>query len=287
MRKLGFLEPTYTEPCLWRSKPGQFTGVLNVLIHVDDLAADVEHEHDWDNFFAKFNKMFPSTTEGNLSSHLGMNLTQTETEYTLTHQVYIENKLIEFDLDHLPPKCLPATTANNLEQLVKEAEQRGEDIRSDPTRFRRKNASLRYTAGLIRLDIAQALDTATRFLDNPNKIAEEFMDNIWLYLKGTKNEGIYATVGVPGPMKILAYSDAEFGHGIPHATSKNPKIAAPIIGGIVMLGTMPILWFAKKNKNVVLSTAEAELMAAIETTKDIIEAVQMLYDMKQAHETST
>ena len=141
-----------------------------------------------------------------------------------------------------------------------------------------------YTAGLIRLDIAQALDTATRFLDNPNTIAEEFMDNIWLYLKGTKHDGISAQVGIPGPMRILAYSDAEFGHGIPYANSENPKIAAPIIGGVVMIGTMPIIWFAKKNKNVVLSTAEAELMAAIETTKDIIEAIQMLHDMKQNHE---
>ena len=44
-----------------------------------------------------------------------------------------------------------------------------------------------------------------------------------------------------------------------------------------MVGTMPVQWFSKKCKQNVLSTAEAELFTAIETTNDImIEVVELL-----------
>ena len=66
---------------------------------------------------------------------------------------------------------------------------------------------------------------------------------------------------------MVTWTDAEFGGTVKHATEEEPRKAAPTGGGIIMVGTMPVMWFSKKLKNA-LSTGDAELQAAVQAVRD-------------------
>lgn len=271
VNKLGFKQPDLTEPCLFVGGE-RYTGTLTVLIHVDDGMCVVENKSDWDLFFSEFVKHFPATSDGLMTSNLGVKFEQTEEGIKMSQPAYIEKKLAEFGLENDPPKTLPATALNDLEERIKTAEADGTYKRIDSTKFLSMSSSLRHVQQLTRLDISFYVGVASSYQHKPNNIVYEYMEDIWRYLKGTKERGIFAARGKPEQeLEVHAWSDSEFGHGVQYASAQDPDYAAPVAGGVVTLGTMPVQWWSKKLKTVCLSTSEAELKAAVETAKDIVE----------------
>jgi len=75
------------------------------------------------------------------------------------------------------------------------------------------------------------------------------------FKKGTKNKPIHYNKD----NKFIGYSDSDF--------TNNEKTRRSISGYIFLLGKSPISWKSQLQKNVTLSTAEAEFVRLTECTK--------------------
>ena len=71
--------------------------------------------------------------------------------------------------------------------------------------------------------------------------------------------------------KVEAYADADY--------AMDPHTRRSTSGGIVFMNGGPVVWSSKLQKIVALSTAEAEIIAATDITKEIIHIRLMLHEL--------
>ena len=283
VNKLGFEKPSRNEPCLFRGRKDKYEGRLNIVIHVDDGTAQVQVEADWDKFWKMFQNEFPATMEMTIKSNLGMKFDHTTKGIYVSQPVYVGKKLEQYGLTDDAPKSLPAQPSKQcyLNALVQRAKERGDYVKCDSNLFLSMINSLRFIERHTRPDISYPVGAASRYMHEPNNVVLEYMKDIWRYLGGTRNRGLFCARGQDNqPLKVTGWTDAEFGSGVSYATVANPKIAAPVGGGVVFLGTCPIWWWSGKLKQNCLSTGEAELIAAVETMRDIKALTMLLRTFK-------
>lgn len=128
-------------------------------------------------------------------------------------------------------------------------------------------------ANNTRPDIAHSVNHLARFLTNPSDEHLKAARRVLRFIAKDPGKGI-EFLNKPGKPVLEAYSDADFA-GDP-ATSRSTS------GSLIRLSSGPISWKSHLQKNVVLSTTEAEYLAATETcrqlqwTKSLLEEIGFL-----------
>ena len=110
-----------------------------------------------------------------------------------------------------------------------------------------------------RLDIAHAMGVVSKFMSRPRKQHWEAVKWILRYLKGLSDTSLCFT-GVS--LKPQCYVDADFVGDIDSRKSTT--------GFVFTLGGIAISWALNLQKIIILSTIEAEYVAATETVKKMI-----------------
>jgi hypothetical protein len=120
-----------------------------------------------------------------------------------------------------------------------------------------------YLMRMTRPDIAFALTQMANFVSNPGWGHWEALKRVFLYLAGTIHYGI-AYGGARMNARLQAYFDAELA-----ADSTKRKSTT---GMCVSFhgGPGPVSWGSKRQRAISLSTADSELYAASECSKDVI-----------------
>ena len=118
---------------------------------------------------------------------------------------------------------------------------------------------LMYIAIGTRPDIMYAVSHLSRFGANPGQMHWNALKHLLRYLKGTIDIKL---VYYEGPMTIDAYCDADYAGDVDTRRSRS--------GFVFMMGGAPISWESRLQKSVAISTAEAEIIAASEATKEAI-----------------
>jgi hypothetical protein len=116
--------------------------------------------------------------------------------------------------------------------------------------YRKAVGSLMYAALRMRLDIAYVVGHLARFAENPSKAHWEVVKWVIWYLKGTKD---WWLVLGGQQEKIVGYSDAD---------GMSNEDRHTISGYAFLIDGGAISWSAKRQDIVVLSTTEAEYVAA-------------------------
>ncbi|XP_045027096.1 secreted RxLR effector protein 161-like [Daphnia magna] len=112
---------------------------------------------------------------------------------------------------------------------------------------------------MTRPDICYAVGQVSKYCQNPDPSHWDAVVQIFAYLKGTADYGIWLGGNRSG---LVGFTDADY------AGDKNDYRSTS--GGIFFFNGGPVSWFSKKQSCTVLSTTESEYIAACEATKTIV-----------------
>lgn len=214
-------------------------------------------------------KSFDMKDLGPAKQILGMEITRDRKagKLWLSQEKYIERVLERFNMKHAKPVGTPLATHFKL------------DKRACPTTEKEKEAmsaipyssavgSLMYAMVCTRPDITHAVSLVSRFLSNPGKAHWEAVKWIFRYLRGTSKLSL--CYGGDKPI-LQGYTDADMAGDLDNRKSTS--------GYVFTFSGGAISWQSKLQKCVALSTTEAEYIAAVEASKEMLWLKRFLQEL--------
>jgi hypothetical protein len=142
--------------------------------------------------------------------------------------------------------------------------------------YQRKVGSLLYATTITRADAARAANKLSEFLMNPSARHQEAVDRAITYLYGTNTWAIEYSVINLNQSTATCAGDAAF--------ANDPVARFSTEGYLLKLFNGPIDWRSIKQKTVIKSSTEAELLALSHAAKEVIwwkrffKAIQLDFD---------
>ncbi|GJV06035.1 retrovirus-related pol polyprotein from transposon TNT 1-94 [Tanacetum coccineum] len=209
------------DPTLFTQKTG--IHILLVQIYVDDIIFASTDPKSYDIFSNEMSSKFQMPMMGQMYFFLGLQVSQNPGGIFINQSKFTLEILKKFGMDSCDPVDTPMEDRLKLD----------EDplwIPVDQTRFRSMVDSLMYITA-NRLDLIFTICMCARYQKSPTKKHLEALKQVFRYLKGTINWGLWYPKDTT--MALTAYADAD------HAVS----------------------WSSKKWKSTTISTTEAEYIA--------------------------
>ncbi|KAL5758288.1 hypothetical protein ACOSP7_020899 [Xanthoceras sorbifolium] len=160
-------------------------------------------------------------------------------------------------------------------RLSKEQSSKTEEERTHMAKVLYASAigSLMYAMVCTRPDIAQAVGAVSRYMNNPGKIHWEVVKWIFRYLRGTTKKALCFK---GGDTTLTGYVDADL--------ARNVDIRKNTTGYVYTLGGTAVSWVSQLQKIVALSTTEAEYVAVMEASKEMIWLQSLLEELGKKQE---
>ncbi|XP_073422172.1 uncharacterized protein [Dendrobates tinctorius] len=130
---------------------------------------------------------------------------------------------------------------------------------------------LLYLATVTRTDIAVAVGILSRKVSKPNKTDWNAVKRVIRYLKGTSNDKL--KLPTSDKCIVTGYVDAD--------VAGDPTDRKSTIGYLFFLSGRPTSWTSKKQSIVMLSSTEAEYVAAAHASQEVLWLRQLLTDLGQ------
>jgi len=224
-------------------------------LYVDDGLIACKSQALLNEIIEKMRKVFEITL-GDCSSFAGLQLSRDRVKKTtFLHQSLYTQKIFErFYMNRAKAVSIPVDP----NVILQPVESNEEILCNVP--YREAVGSLMFLATVSCLDIAFAVNTASKFLNKPGESHWRAMKRIFAYLAGTKNLGIVYRNGGSEP-DLIGYSDAYYANDLETRRSTT--------GYVSSLANGPVTWASQRQKLIVLSTTEAEYVAA-STAKETI-----------------
>ena len=138
--------------------------------------------------------------------------------------------------------------------------------------YRQAVGSLMYLMICTRPDIAAAVQTVSRFAENPAPAHWSAVKRIFAYLQKTKHFGLrFIKSKENSEEKLTGYTDSDWG-GCQDSRRSTTGIVFTYCGAAIS-------WSSKRQRTVALSSCEAEYMAACEAAKEATWLKQLLTEM--------
>ena len=129
-----------------------------------------------------------------------------------------------------------------------------------------------------RLDISYATHQCARFCSDPKESHAQAVKRIGRYLSGTKDKGLILN---PNNHSFDCYVDADFcGNWDRLNADVDPSTAKSRTGFVLMYGGCPLTWASKMQREVALSTTEAEYNALSESLREVIFLMKLVEETK-------
>jgi len=255
------LKASTADPCLFvRQKDGK---KLFVAIYVDDGLVAGTDEVEVEEFMDQLAHSF-QITRGSLGQFLGMSITQlSDSSIFVNQSAYAKKVLSRFQMDCANPVATPSDKS-----YVSNDEQNDPIGKEIP--YRQAVGSLMYLAIATRPDLAYAISVVSENLENPKTSDWCAVKRIFKYLKGTVDFGLLYKADCH-PCELEVYSDADYAGDVKTRRSRTGMVSK-FSGGAIS-------WMSQKQKSVVLSTTEAEYVAASESAKELIWLKRLLGDI--------
>ncbi|KNZ54403.1 hypothetical protein VP01_2957g1 [Puccinia sorghi] len=218
-----------------------------VFFHVDDLIVAGKVDVFEDLFLLRF----PNSSAHDPDTLLGMELNQDANSVTLSQPKLIKKGLELLGMEDCKPVLTPLSPGIKL--LAPTEEEKKE--------FNRLNINYRSHTGLLnflscrtRPDLAPAVSMLSSFNSNPGIKHWQQILHCWKYLKGTIDMKLTLRPDLSDNNNNIKYfTDATWADDLESRLSRS--------GTICFWKSCPIAWNSKKQKNIALSSTEAELNA--------------------------
>lgn len=254
------------EPCMFIAtrKKDSTTGkkgdlVMVLVIHSDDLAFGyVEGSKTAKNIIRKLKKRFENREQDRVDWVLGMGVEYADDGSVYLNQTaFIEKIVGEFD-KHLKVSDTPLDSKRKYSKSMSHEPATTKDYKDFD--YRHVIGNLSYLVLGTRPDLAFAYHLLSRFAQDPKPAHVKAAIQVVRYLKLTKNFKLKFQGGAK--LKLEMFVDADYGNDLDTRRSHT--------GWITMLGGAPVSWKTTLQKQVSLSTTEAEIMAAVEGIKEAV-----------------
>ncbi|KAK2973292.1 hypothetical protein RJ640_029742 [Escallonia rubra] len=206
---------------------------------------------------------FEMSDMGLMSYYLGIEVKQMEDRIFISPEAYAKEVLKKFNMFD----CNPVNTPMECGVKLSRAEKGLQKV--DPKLFRSLVGSLRYLT-CTRLDILFLVGLVSRFMENPSKTHMKAAKRILRFLKGTLDCGIFYSAS--DEYKLMGYCDSDYAGDTVNRKSNT--------GCVFFFGNNAISWWSKKQPIVILSTCEAEYVAA---TAGACHAIWLRTLLKELH----
>lgn len=242
------MHPTVSDVCLYTNKSKD----LFAIIHVDDFQVMGPNLKKIDRLMSALNKKYKLKTV-KTDLFLGINISNPAKDILKLSQGQYARKLLD---RHGLTDC--KTAKFPMERLM-------EPHISECTAQSRKEynsiiGGLQYLANNTRPDISHSVNHLARFLSNPSEEHHKAARRVLRYIAGDPDKGIMFTRNERNPI-LESYSDADF--------SGDPSTSRSTSGSLIRLSSGPVCWRSHLQRDVVLSTTEAEYLAATETCRQL------------------
>lgn len=242
------LFPTISDVCLYTNKHKD----LFVLLHVDDFQVMGPNLKKIDKLMQALHKKYKLKTV-NTNLFLGIHISNPNKHTLKLSQGQYARKLLE---RHGLKDCKSANSP--IERLLESNST--QSSAKQKKEFNSIIGGLQYLANNTRPDIAYAVNHLARFLVNPSVEHIHSARRVLRYISKNPDQGI--TFVAENKMPALeAYSDADF--------AGDPSTSRSTSGSLIYLASGPVSWKSHLQKEVVLSTTEAEYLAATETCRQL------------------
>lgn len=255
---LGFQKSKY-EPCLFT----KFKGNVKVIIalFVDDFFVFSNCVMSTNDLIDKLGCKFEIKDLGQINQCLGLRVNIKNNVITVDQEQYVENLLKKFNMSH----CKTADTPMEI-NLKLEKSQNSCCDNNYP--YRQLLGSLMYLAVLTRPDIAYSVNYLSQFNNSYDEKHWKHAKRVLKYLKGTKNLGL---VFSKDESYIKGYVDADWGSDINDRKSFS--------GFCFKMSQTVVSFECRKQRNVALSSTEAEYIAMSEASKEAIYLKNLLFEI--------
>jgi hypothetical protein len=249
LESIGFEANDNIDPCLFISDK------VICLVYVDDTLFFSPTEAFINEVIDKLSQSdLDLEVEDSVAGFLGVHIARDPDTGTIKlTQSGLAKRIVEaLNVGSLPRKFTPAIK----DPLVK-------DDNGDPPNSAYNYASvvgmLQYLQGHSRPDITFAVSQCARFVHSVRRSHETALERIGQYLKFTMNEGLI--LHPTGVLDIDVYCDADFAGLWSYEDKMDPSCVKSRTGFVICLSNCPVVWISKLQREIALSTMEAEYNA--------------------------
>lgn len=251
LQKFNFKIST-CDPCVFISNQNGNKMVL--AIYIDDGLIAAKRSVDIANLLEYLQLKFEIKVF-DASIFLGLEICHTGRGIHICQRSYAKKILERFNMIDAHPVATPIDQSIF---AVIDDEQHVSNVVKYP--YREAIGSLMYLAVATRPDIAFALGSVSRYMENPKQVHINAIKRLLRYLKGTLDYGIVFDYNER--LILAAYSDADYAGDVVTRRSTS--------GFVFMLGSGAVSWCSQRQKCVSLSTTESEYVAASEAVKELV-----------------
>lgn len=264
LREFG-LQRSEIDPCLYFKKEGG--RMMFVTIYVDDFLLFTNDQALKKKLKAFLNSRFKMKDLGEAKLCLGLRITRDRKngKLWLDQKQYLKDVLERFSMANCNSVSTPADPSAKLDKTMCPSDP--EEVREMQTvPYKEAVGSLMYAAYATRPDIAFAVNTVSKFSNNPGRRHWEAVKRIIRYLKGTMDHRLqFSKQSNPD---LTGYSDADWGGDAEERKSTTGYVFTKMGGAIS--------WNSKRQDVVALSTCEAEYIALSRTAQEALWWQQLL-----------
>ncbi|KAJ1703663.1 hypothetical protein LUZ63_003442 [Rhynchospora breviuscula] len=234
--------------------------LLLVQIYVDDIIFDSTNATLAQEFSSLMNSEFEMSMMGELNFFLGLQIKQLQDGIFISQIKYAKELIKKFGVEDSKNLDTPMGKSANID-----TDEKGKPM--DITLYRGIIRSLLYLTA-SRPDIMYAVCLCARYQANPKVSHHKAVKRILRYVKGTQSLGLW--YGKQTELDLVGYTDADFAGD--RMDRKSTSGTCQFLGGSL------VSWYSRKQTSVVLSTAEAEYVAAGSCCKQLLWMMQTLRD---------
>lgn len=264
---LGYKRSQY-EPCLYMQDKTW------IYVYVDDLIVIAPTDADVDTLHTSLKKDYTLTGGDPIQSFLGMHITRSPDGTTMTLS---QKALIEQLADKFPDIKSTRKVSTPMPQDIQFY--KADCISTDDPKYdeamhsayRRILGTLLYVCGKTRPDLCYSLSKASTVMSAPSKKHYDLLWHIFRYVYHTRN---FTMTMKPDPtldVTLMGFTDSDWARDI--STRKSTSGYATKLNNVVISSA------SKSQTGVAHSSAEAELVAATATCKDIIHQRRVLSEL--------
>nr|AAV88069.1 hypothetical retrotransposon [Ipomoea batatas] len=267
MSKHGY-KKTSSDHCVFVNRYSDDDFVI-LLLYVDDMLIVGRNASRIQELKQELSKSFSMKDMGPAKQILGMKIIRDRQnkKLWLSQEKYIEKVLERFHMNEAKPVSTPLDMHFKLcKKQCPSSEKEKEEMQRVP--YSSAVGSLMYAMVCTRPDIAHAVGVVSRFLSNPGREHWDAVKWILRYLRGTSSLSLCFGTGKP---ILTGYTDSDMAGDIDTRKSTS--------GYLITYAGGAVSWQSRLQKCVDLSTTEAEFIASVEASKEMLWMKKFLQEL--------
>ncbi|SOV09314.1 uncharacterized protein UDID_18553 [Ustilago sp. UG-2017a] len=269
LRRMGFFQ-VECAPCIYTK--GQGKDMVIVVIYIDDTLVIAPWLETVLKVKKQIGQRWKMEDSGEVSHFLGIKISQNRVMRTMTigQSGYIDQVLAKHLDKRTKPTMVPMQSIPEGTLVASTAQQKEYPVIV---------GKLLWVANSTRPDLSLTVGVLARHMRKPSQEHYQAAQWVLCYLKSTKEVGlVYRANESQEP--LVAHSDANWASD---ATIQRRST----LGSVVLVYGNPVAWKSATQKCVSLSAVEAEFIAAMEATREVLFLKQLLHSIGIATGTPT